>query len=134
VGTRPSSSAGHHCRRQRLLAVCAGWAEHRRCSDASAQPTRACGPSTAGTPLQHPDVGGVCRRAEGGKLRITPPARGLLSNRWGGGRLAVAKSLSPPAARMSTPSGSRRRGSAAPRPGIRLAAPPPGAWPARAQL
>jgi hypothetical protein len=30
--------------------VCAGQAEHRRCSDAPARPARACGPSTTGDP------------------------------------------------------------------------------------
>jgi hypothetical protein len=62
-------------------AVCAGRAEHHRHRYAPAQPARACGPSTARAPPQHPDVGGACRRAAGGKLRETPPARGLLSSR-----------------------------------------------------
>jgi hypothetical protein len=56
-----------------------------------------------------------------------------LSRQEGWGRLAAAKPLSPPAARVSTLGGSRHRGYAALRPGARLAA-PRGAWPARAQI
>jgi hypothetical protein len=101
------------------LAFCEGRAEHHHRSDALTQPARACGPSTAGAPLQHPDISGVCRHAAGRKLRIMPPARGLLSRR--GARLVAAKTFSPPAA--STPGWSRRRGCTKPPPGAHLATP-----------
>jgi hypothetical protein len=51
-------------------------------SDAPTQPARACGPSTAGDPPQHPDVGGACRHAAGEKLHVTSSACSLLPS-WG---------------------------------------------------
>jgi hypothetical protein len=54
----------------------------QRCSCATYP---SCRPSTAGAPPQHPDVGGACRRATGGKLRVTPPTRGLLPSAQSGG-------------------------------------------------
>jgi hypothetical protein len=88
--------------------VCAGLVEHRRRSDAPAQPAQACRPSTAGAPPQHPDVGGACRRAASGKFHVTPPVCSLLPS-WEG-RLVAAKPLNPPIARAPNPGGSQCHG------------------------
>ncbi|RLM65422.1 hypothetical protein C2845_PM16G03220 [Panicum miliaceum] len=90
---RPSCPVGHRRGRQRPRAVCAGRAEHHHRNAAPTHPARACRASTAGAPHQHPDVGGAYHRIAGGKLRVTPSARGLLPSRRG--RLAASKPLSP---------------------------------------
>jgi hypothetical protein len=102
-----------------------------RSSNAPSQPARACGPSIAGAPPQHPDVGRMCRCAASGKHRVTLPARSLLPS-WGC-RLIETKPLSPLAARASTPGRSRHHSRATPRCGTSLTA-PAHAWPAQAQL
>jgi hypothetical protein len=90
-----------------------GWAEHHHRGDALTQPARACRPSTTGALPQHPDVGGACRHTPSGKLRITPPARGLLPC-WRG-RLTTTKPLGPIAERAFPPGGSRRCGCTTPK-------------------
>jgi hypothetical protein len=117
-----SGPAGHCHGRSRPSIVRAGRPKHCRRCDALTQPARACGPPAAGTPPQHPDVGGACHRVAGGKFHVAPPARGLLPNRWG--RLAAAKPLGPLAGSASTPGGSRCRGRTTSQLSASCAAPP----------
>jgi hypothetical protein len=131
VGMRPSRPAGHYRGHPRPSTLRTGQPKHCRRLDALVQPARTCGPPAAGTPLQHADIGGPCRRPVGGKFCITSPTRGLLPSHWG--RLTAAKPLNPPAARVSTPGGSQCHSCTAPRPSTRRAA-PPGARPALTQL
>jgi hypothetical protein len=127
-----SSPAVHHCKRQEPPTVCIGPAKHHRRSDALMQPARAYGPSIAGAPPQHPNTGGACHPAIGGKLRITPPACGLLSKRGAGSQqtnplVYKQHGLSPQAGRNTTTALCLDPASA-------LQRPPPGAWLAQAQL